>query len=59
MNSDYEQLWLDNIKVEGFSSGTAGTDILFSEDFSGIQKMIEIPDAGRYYLRIGHKRNKP
>ena len=32
MNRDDEQLWLDNIKVEGFSSGTAGTDILFFED---------------------------
>ena len=32
MNKDNEQLWLDNIKVEGFSSGTAGTDILFFED---------------------------
>ena len=32
MNNDNEQLWLDNIKVEGFSSGTAGTDILFFED---------------------------
>ena len=32
MNNNNEQLWLDNIKVEGFSSGTAGTDILFFED---------------------------
>ena len=32
MNRNDEQLWLDNIKVEGFSSGTAGTDILFFED---------------------------
>ena len=44
MNNDNEQLWLDNIKVEGFSSGTAGTDILFSEDFSGYPENIEIPD---------------
>jgi hypothetical protein len=44
MNHDNEQLWLDNIKVEGFSSGTAGTDILFSEDFSGYPENIEIPD---------------
>ena len=44
MNKDNEQLWLDNIKVEGFSSGTAGTDILFSEDFSGYPENIEIPD---------------
>ena len=44
MNKNDEQLWLDNIKVEGFSSGTAGTDILFSEDFSGYPSNIEIPD---------------
>lgn len=44
MNNNNEQLWLDNIKVEGFSSGTAGTDILFSEDFSGYPENIEIPD---------------
>ena len=41
-NSDY--LYLDDIVVEGFSSGTAGTDILFSEDFSGYPENIEIPD---------------